>query len=119
MDRTNNAVGIRIGIRARTPLDVLDAARFEIERAAELGAGTRDAATWLPVRIWGPTITTTSNWPPRNWPDFGSMQATLKYEGVSAPSRYRGSGHEGPVHVRPHMRDGHPVHGYVRGALAP
>jgi hypothetical protein len=45
MDRINNAIGIRIGLRASNPAEVLKAARFEIERAYERGPGVGGGAT--------------------------------------------------------------------------
>lgn len=123
MDRINNAIGIRIGLRASNPMEALNAARFEIERAYERGPGVGGAATWLRTRRWAESLSPGSNWPPRNWPDMEADPQLRAYPGHSVPSIYRrptlqplGTMGGGPVQVRPHSRDGHPVQGYSRAS---
>jgi hypothetical protein len=118
MDRINNAIGIRIGLRASNPAEVLNAARFEIERAYERGPGVGGGATWLRTRRWAESIRSDSNWPPRNWPDMEADPQVRDYPGHAIPSIYRRAGAMGggPVQVRPHSRDGHPVQGYSRAS---
>ncbi|UPY37945.1 hypothetical protein [Sediminicoccus sp. KRV36] len=120
MDRINNAIGIRIGLRASNPTEVLNAARFEIERAYERGPGVGGAATWLPTRSWVESIRPDSNWPPRSWPEIEAAPDVRAYPGHAIPSIHRRAGAMGggPVQVRPHSRDGHPVQGYSRAAPA-
>lgn len=123
MDRINNAIGIRIGLRASNPTNVLNAARFEIERAHERGPGVGGAATWLRTRRWAESIRPASNWPPRKWPDMEADPQLRAYPGHAVPSIYRRSSLQplggmggGPVQVRPHSRDGRPVQGYSRAS---
>jgi len=120
MDRINNAIGIRVGLRAAMPSDVLAAAKFEIERAFERGPGVAGAATWLRTRRWADSIEPNGNWPPRNWPNMDEDPRVRAYPGHAVPSIYRRTGATGggPVQVRPHSRDGHPVQGYCRASPA-
>ena len=120
MDRHNNDIGIRIGIRSSNPTEVLNAARFEIERAYERGPGVGGAAVWLRTRRWADSISPNSNWPPRNWPDMDEDPRVRSYTGHAIPSIYRRSGSRGggPVQVRPHSREGHLVQGYSRARPA-
>jgi len=52
MDRANNAIGQGIGLNAASPDAILEAARQQIERAWQLGAGRRGSADWLPPARW-------------------------------------------------------------------
>lgn len=71
MDRANNAIGQGIGLNAASPDAILEAARQQIERAWQLGAGTGGGADWLPPARWTePNLGTEEgqNWPPANGP---------------------------------------------------
>jgi hypothetical protein len=122
MDRANNAIGLRIGVTAEGPLDVIAAAQAEVERAFLSGPSLGDRAHWLPPAQWSdPAIgaSDAGNWPPRSWPNYAADQALGDYPGNAERSRYRlaphdDTGSEGPVFVRPHMGYGHHVDGYTR-----
>ena len=124
MDRANNAIGQGIGLNAASPDAILEAARQQIERAWQLGAGTTGGADWLPPARWTePNLGTEEgkNWPPRQWPDLSADPRVRAYpghdirsDGHGVPANDQAPG--GPVHVRPHMREGHPVSGYTRAA---
>ena len=124
MDRANNAIGQGIGLNAASPDAILEAARQQIERAWQLGAGTSGGADWLPPARWTePNLGTDKgqNWPPRQWPDLSADPRVRAYpghairsDGHGVPANDQSPG--GPVHVRPHIREGHPVSGYTRAA---
>lgn len=124
MDRANNAIGLRIGLRVETPGDVIEAVKIEIERAHQTVPGANGAAVWFAPNRWeDPKIGDegAANWPPRDWPNIMADQGVREYSGHSVASRYRfqaepdGKG-GGPVFVRPHRRDGHDVDGFTRAA---
>jgi hypothetical protein len=119
MDRANNAIGQRIGTTAATANDVLERARGEVEAAFRSGPGLNGRADWLPPDRWtDPTIGSegADNWPPRAWPSLIENEGVGQYLRANHPSVYQipEEAGGGPVFVRPHMREGHPVSGYQR-----
>ncbi len=127
MDRHNNwHVAPVIGRVADSPEDVVAGAPRAIERAAaHAGSGLGNTATWLRSSEWvedGPN----ENWPAPDWPRLADAdhlhayrrQAALPPAGRlpnDAPTPPDDAG-GGPVFVRPHSREGHPVRGYSRSA---
>lgn len=129
MDRYNNwHVAPALGRAADGPEAVVANARRAIERAASFGgSGHANTAYWLPRSQWvndGPS----DNWPSPDWPDLSQSAAIREYRrkadmgdpaclpaDIPTPPDDAGGG---PVHVRPHQREGHPVQGYQRSAPA-
>lgn len=129
LDRRNNAAGRRIGARAETAGDVVWAARTEIERGrrtprAQPYTGAPGGASWLGGALWrNYPDEDRGNWPIAWWPDLERAAHVQAYPGLHAPSRYHARDEDGrplgPVFVRPHMREGHPVRGHQRSAPGP
>lgn len=118
MDRTNNPIGARIGLRAQTPSEVLDAAWFEIMRAHQRGPGVDGAATWLRRSQWRDRDEMPGdNWPPRERPSLMDVPAIAAYRGHLVPPRHPAEPDGTPVWVQPHLRDGHRVRGHFRPSL--
>ena len=130
MDRHNNwRVAPVIGRVAQTPEDVIQGSRDAIERAIPLaGSGESNTAYLRPMREWH-NDRESGNWPRPGWQEvFGqphvveyrrqaglSQQPEPPMRPVPPPPELPESG-GGPVHVRPHQRDGHPVQGHQRSA---
>jgi hypothetical protein len=119
MDRNNNAIGQRIGMRASTPQEVIAAARVEMEHAYQSGPGRPNGATWLQLRYQSGHPPGEPNWPPREWPNVADSDHLRAYAGRDSSSVYdrasrTGIGAGGGVNVSPHFRGGHPVQGYQR-----
>ena len=130
MDRHNNwRVAPVIGRAAQTPEDVIQGARAAIERAIPLaGSGESNTAYWRPMREWD-NDGESGNWPHAVWQELTGQPHVVEYRrqaGLSPqpepparpvpppPELFESGG--GPVHVRPHQRDGHPVQGHQRSA---
>jgi hypothetical protein len=127
MDRHNNwNVAPAIGRAATTPEGVVLGARVAIERAIQkAGSGENNTAYWRPSAEWdneGPS----DNWPRPVWHDLTAQPHITTYrqqaglppqpQPVQAPAEAFKKAGGGPVEVRPHQRDGHPVQGYRRSA---
>lgn len=129
MDRHNNQnVAPAIGRAARSPEDVVRGARAAMERAIEkAGSGQNNTAFWRPRAEWVDDGES-GNWPRPVWHDLqGQPHITTYRQQVGLPPqpspvqpsaeafKLRGGG---PVQVRPHQREGHPIQGYQRSAPA-
>lgn len=125
MDRhNNNRVAPAIGRAAESPEDVVAGAQRAIERgAAYAGTGEGNTARWHPRALWvddGPS----DNRPAPTWPDLATSAAIREdRERAGLPPAPRLPADEptppddaggGPVAVRPHRRNGHPVQGHLR-----
>jgi hypothetical protein len=143
MDRRNNLIGVSIGQRVQSFEDVLRLARETMDRSPRDGAGGVAGAVWLPEddqlgnppRPW--------NWPDTDWSKVPQEHVEAYREGfrslnrASAAARRAALAAErrgewlrllqedevneaaaggGPVHVRAHEREGHPVDAYTRSA---
>jgi hypothetical protein len=144
MDRRNNLLGVSIGIQATTFEDVLRLAREAIDRSPRDGSGSVIGAVWLPQDRWiaNPSPDPTPwNWPNPDWSRVPRQHVT---EYLMGGAEYRsGADHRllaaerraalaaekreawtllleqdeargGPVQVRAHSREGHPVRAHTR-----
>jgi hypothetical protein len=116
MDRHNNTIAIGGGEQALTFEDVVTWARAQIDRAGTDGSGLGGRPTWLPQERWQ------DNPSDINWPlDWSKVTRRGHIDAYPhGGERHRYGGHDmidapgGPVWVQPHMREGHPIHGYSR-----
>ncbi len=144
MDRRNNLLGVSIGESARSFDDVLQMAREVIDRSPEDGSGGMIGAVWLPRERWlaNPSGDETQwNWPRPDWtrvPREHVETYMLRGEAYRRGANHRAlaamrrsalaaerraawtqmlqddEAAEGPVSVRAHQRDGHPVRAHTR-----
>ena len=121
MDRHNNLLVVGTGAVASSTEDVVMRIRSMMERAIETdgGSGRGNTPYWRPYRYWSEGAPL-REWSAENWPDLAQathMHVYRQQLGASPPERESAAG-GGPVQVRPHVRDGHPVSGHMRSVPA-
>ena len=110
-----------IGEKSDTATEVIQSARDEITRTGGDGSGHNGKPYWMPTSQWREPngVVAGGNWPvawnrvtERSHIDSYRFNSAVfreqSYDIIDAPG--------GPVYVRPHYRDGHPVRGYSRSA---
>ncbi len=144
MDRRNNLIGVSIGQQANSFDDVLRLSREAIDRSPADGSGGTTGAVWLPRTDWRANPASDEaqwNWPRPDWSRV-PRQHVLAYP-MRGDAYRRGFNHrqraaerraaiaaetreawarmleedrdsEGPVDVRAHIREGHPVRAHTR-----
>jgi hypothetical protein len=118
MDRHNNLLAVGIGATARSTEDVVMRVRALMEHAIQThgGSGHGNTPAWRPSRYWSEG-STLADWTPTQWSKLNEADHFDRYrnrvESGAVPER-ESTATGGTVHVRPHMRDGHPVDGHTR-----
>lgn len=118
MDRHNNWLAVVGGSMSRSAEDSVLWARRKMEQAIlhHGGSGLGGTVRWLPRSTWsdGGSL---AGWSPDRWPNLREAAHFKAYEaGIAVSGRpdRESTATGGTVHVRPHVRDGHPVSGHTR-----
>ena len=146
MDRRNNLLGVGIGLQAATFEDVLRLSREVMDRSPANGSGGMIGAVWLARNEWRANPSGDEaqwNWPNPDWSRVPRQHVT---EYLMGGAEYRSGANQrqlaaerraaldaekreawtymleldeaggGPIQVRAHMREGHPVRAHLRSS---